>query len=249
MAKYEFKKNGQTLELTNISGIDGFGFPPVDVASEARGWRVDGSRVQHTAYMERPFTFTFDISEGSGVDMMKERSAIYRFFADKQPASLECTIEDQLYVLDDVYLAGDSGHRMHETPVMTVILQFVAGDPFFKREILQNWVALGSPISLANEGDLEVRPQITIRGELTSVSVVRGAYSATVNKEIATGEYIEINDGIWYIESDGTRHNAYPDSTVESRPIWLAKGDNTIVTSVAGTGEIKIEGFEKYASL
>lgn len=249
MAKYEFKKSGQTLELTNISGIEGFGFPPVDVASEARGWRVDGSRVQHTAYMERPFTFTFDISEGSGSDMMKERSDVYRFFADKQPASLECTIDNNVYVLDDVYLAGDSGHRMHETPVMTVILQFIAGDPFFKRAITQEWLALGAPFSMANEGDLEVRPKITIRGSLTSVSVVCGTYSATINKEIGANEYLVISDGIWYIDTDGVAHNAYPDSTVESKPIWLAKGDNTIVTSVTGSGEIKVEGSERYASL
>ena len=79
---------GQTLTLTRIKAITGFGIPPVKIVSQEKGYNQDGSNVSSVTYDERPFTIIMDVSGITPTEAMQLRGNILAFFSDKEPKRL-----------------------------------------------------------------------------------------------------------------------------------------------------------------
>ena len=237
---YEFKKNGESLVIENITATEGLGFPAIDIASKPKGWRRDGQNIQWLTYTERIFSLSFDITD----DAIAERRAIYAFFADKGFCDFVATIDGKVYTLKNVVIAGDSDHSMMEGVMLPAVLQFMAGEPLFQLETEEDWDDTGIA-TITNDGDMPADLIIEVRGTFSDLQVENETTNEAVNMTHAMdGDTVKIDSFNWEIMID--TENAWPYCTEDSKPPKLAKGENTVTISA---GEYRYKKIEYYASL
>jgi len=263
MQRVLFSDGVNTLELEHILEITGFGTPPVDLTSTPKGWRQDGASVQWAAYQSRPFTISFDVRADNYEAAAAERRAVIRFFADKTAKQLIYTRKDFQAYLYPVYLAGPYDTPMRETRVLTGALQFIAANPWFKRDMAASSAMIEIPVLeypaagleypaagieyssaetgllVSNPGDVDADALIRFIGPATTPYVENTATGQRieVSRELAAGEVLEINSAsgrVDIIDTGGTRHNAFNFITEDSSFITLVPGENRIEYGSAG---------------
>ena len=237
---YEFKKNGESLVIENITATEGLGFPAIDIASKPKGWRRDGQTIQWTTYTERIFSLSFDITD----DAIAERREIYSFFADKGFCDFVATIDGKAYTLKNVVIAGDSDHSMMEGVMLPAVLQFMAGEPLFQTVTETDWEDAGTE-TITNDGDMAADLIIEVRGIFSDLQVENETTNESVDMTYSVdGDTVKIDSFNWTITID--TDNGWPYCTEDSKPPKLAKGENTVTIS---TGEYRYKKIEYYASL
>ncbi len=237
---YEFKKDGESLLIENITATEGLGFPAIDIASKPKGWRRDGQNIQWLTYTERIFSLSFDITD----DAIAERRAIYSFFADKGFCDFVATIDGKAYTLKDVVIAGDSDHSMMEGVMLPAVLQFMAGTPLFQVVTEVDWGDAGTA-TIINDGDMPADLIIEVQGTFNSLFIENDTTGEEVDMTYSVdGEIVKIDSLDWKITVG--QENAWPYCTEDSKPPRLAKGENTVTISA---GEYRYKKIEYYASL
>jgi hypothetical protein len=246
----------EELTLSWIKEIQGLGIPPMDLTT-ARGFRQDGHIVQYVQYQARPFTISFDIREDTYLLAAAERRRIIAFFGDKQPKTFSYTRGGVEYLLEDVYLVGSFDTGIREQRQLEGVLQFIAGDPFFKVEhaasTLTNETAmLEWPVDYLEAGieysntdaantDItyagDVPGPLTVRflGPVTNpwVENITTGEKMEVTKAINAGETLEITSGyankrVEIILPSGVRQNAFHYIASGSSFLTLEPGSNEI---------------------
>jgi len=263
MQRFIFTDGVQTLELEYVINVIGLGTPPVSITSTPKGWRQDGVNVQWAAYDARPFTVEFDVRADNYEAAAAERRAVIRFFADKQPKQLIYMRGAWAAYLYPVYLAGPYETPMREQRVLTGALQFIAANPWFKRDLAPSSAMIEVPLLeypaagleypaagieyssaetgllVTNDGDVDADALIRFIGPATTpyVENTTTGQRIEVNRELAAGEVLEINSAsgrVDIIDTAGMRHNAFNFITEDSSFITLAPGENHIEYGSAG---------------
>jgi hypothetical protein len=263
--RFIFSNGEKQIELQNIEAIEGLGLPPTELYTHPRGWRMDGANVQWSRYTERPFTIAFDFIGVTFEQVAAQRRELLRLFANKEACELICTREDGLVVtLTGIRMVAPTLHPLHEIPYMPEIMQFIAADPYFRREIPQSsmpletarlgwpapnglsWLAGGIPFSIAekeimltNHGDVYADAIIRFSGPATTpyVENLTTGQKLTVNRTLGNDDVLEINSRTGRVDiigSDGTRNNAFNYITDDSVFLRYAIGQNIIEFGSAG---------------
>lgn len=242
---YEFKKNGESLQINNITATEGLGYPVIDIASKAKGWRRDGRNIQWLTYGERIFSLSFDVTDNA----VAERRKIYAFFADKGFCDFVATVDGKAYTLKDVVIAGDSDHSMPEGVMLPVVLQFMAGQPLFQVETDEDWTSISGnkTLTIDNDGDMLADLILEVKGTFSNLKVenLTTGEEVVFSKSVAN-KTILIDSKDWLIDIVDTE-NGWPYCTEDSRPPKLAKGENSVKITV--TGQARYRKIEYYASL
>lgn len=266
---------GNRLELENVVSVSGLGIAPALLTMADRGYDVDGSEVTNAKYDTRPFSVAWDVYDPLAVKQMR---AIGAYFAGNKPKTFWYKHDDDtLKCLTPVYLNAAVEWDLSSVPVKTLVMSFVAPEPWFK--IILPYAsatfedgALEFPLSIPEEGVVLSTATYKLTssnaGDKLADTVIRfvgGAVqpyvtntttgeSLSVNRTVAADEVLEINSATGRVDiigADGTRHNAFNYLGADDDFIHLVQGDN-ILTFGAGTGTIgymEVGGFEYYASV
>jgi len=178
-----------------------------------------------------------------------------------------------------VYLMGGFETPIASSRLMPSVVQFMAGDPYFKNDIPATSAVIEEPLLEWPEDGLELpedgielsatttKLMVYNNGDVQSDAIIRFVGPAVtpyvenqttgerieVDRELDEGDVLEINSEtgrVDIIDVDG-RHNAFNYITDDSEFITLAPGDNEIEFGSAGgaLGYIEIRGIERYAGI
>jgi hypothetical protein len=277
--RFVFQSDAETYEIQNIKSVQGLGLPPVKLTSKTY-WRRDGLKVNDVGYDARIMTFEWDFDNKTFEEAATQRRSFMRFFADKGPRKLEYTRADGMTVyLYPVYLAAGSAPAMEEHANLPEAMQFIAENPYFKRNLVVTSVTLETPLlewpdaglewteqgfecssasntlQSANEGDINADTVIRFYGPAVTpfVENTTTGQRFEVDRTLGASDMLEVDSAsgrVNIIDGAGVRHNAYNYMTEDSELIQLARGVNQIqFGSAGGGGYIEIGGVEYYASL
>jgi hypothetical protein len=276
--RYIFHSDAESIELKYVSGAEGLGVPPVDIES-TKGYRQDGVTVHGVDYQPRVFTLSFGIAGKNFLAAADERRKVARFFADKKPKKFVYMRDNFTAYLYPVYLMGGFETPIASSRLMPSVVQFMAGDPYFKNDIPSTSAAIEEPLLEWPEDGLELvegglelststtRLSVKNNGDVQSDAIIRFIGPAVtpyienlttgerieVDRTLDEGEVLEINSmtGRVDIIEDDERHNAFNFISDESEFITLAPGQNEIEFGSAGgaLGYIEIRGIERYAGI
>jgi phage-related protein len=270
MQKYIFSNGNEEIELKYVSAVEGLGIPLADVISTKRHGQ-DGEVVSSVTYQPRVFSLAFGIAGKNYLAATDERRRITRFFADKKPKTFWYRRENFAAYLYPVYLRDGYETGMTQSRLLPGIVQFVATDPWFKRDIAPtsaaletarlgwpapnglSWLAGGIPFStaekelvLVNHGDVDADTIIRFYGSAVTPYVhnLTTGLKITVNRTLGSTDILEINSAtgrVDIISSDGTRNNAFNYITDASDFVNLAPGINAIEYGGAGGADGYLE--------
>jgi hypothetical protein len=276
--RYIFHSDTESLELKYVSEAEGLGVPPVDIES-TKGYRQDGVTVHGVDYQPRVFTLSFGVAGKNFLAAANERRKVARFFADKKPKKFVYMRDNFTVYLYPVYLMGGYETPIASSRLMPGIVQFMAGDPYFKNDIPSTSAVIEEPLLEWPEDGLELPEEgielsatttklmVYNNGDVQSDAIIRFIGPAVtpyienlttgerieVERTLDEGEVLEINSmtGRVDIIGDGERHNAFNFITDDSELLTLAPGTNEIEFGSAGgaLGYIEIRGIERYASI
>ena len=262
MQRYIFSNGAETLELHYVSAVEGLGIPPVDIIS-TKGYKQDGVTVRNADYQPRVFSLSFGIAGKNYLAATEERRAITRFFADKLPKSFSYQRDNFSAYLYPVYLTGGYDTGIKKSRLIPGVMQFIAANPYFKRDIPHSSVMLEVPLFEYPEAGLEwpadglefstaeERLEVYNTGDIGADAVVRFVGPAITpyventttsqrieaDRTLDAGDVLEINSAtgrVDIIDALGDRHNAFNYITDTSEFITLAPGVNNIAFGSAG---------------
>ena len=276
--KYVFSNGVKSIELEYVRNIAGLGLPPVDITS-SKGYRQDGVTVHSVEYQARPFTIEFDMRGDTYAAAIAELRALATFFADKGPKTFIYSRSGWTAYLYPVYLAGAYDPDMRELSVIAGSMQFIAANPYFKKDIDYDSVQTEVAVFEIPEAGFEI-PEAGIElstaenkmikqvdADVLSPAFIRFIGPATtpyvenkttgerieVNRTLESGETLIINaetHRVDILDSLGDIHNAFNYIVDGSDFIHLAPGTNEIEFGAAGgSGFIEIGRCEYYASI
>ena len=278
MQRFIFYSDTDSLELRYVSEATGLGVPSVDIES-TKGYRQDGVTVHGVDYQPRVFSLSFGVKGKNFLAAADERRKIARFFADKKPKKFVYMRDNFSVYLYPVYLMGGYETPIASSRLMPSVVQFMAGDPYFKNDIPATSAVIEEPLLEWPEDGLELpedgielsatttKLMVYNNGDVQSDAIIRFVGPAVtpyvenqttgerieVDRELDEGDVLEINSEtgrVDIIDVDG-RHNAFNYITDDSEFITLAPGDNEIEFGSAGgaLGYIEIRGIERYAGI
>ena len=278
MQRFIFYSDTDSLELRYVSEATGLGVPSVDIES-TKGYRQDGVTVHGVDYQPRVFSLSFGIAGKNFLAAADERRKVARFFADKKPKKFVYMRDNFTAYLYPVYLMGGYETPIASSRLMPSVVQFMAGDPYFKNDIPATSAVIEEPLLEWPEDGLELpedgielsatttKLMVYNNGDVQSDAIIRFVGPAVtpyvenqttgerieVDRELDEGDVLEINSEtgrVDIIDVDG-RHNAFNYITDDSEFITLAPGDNEIEFGSAGgaLGYIEIRGIERYAGI
>ena len=255
MQRYIFHSDAESLELKYVSEAEGLGVPLVDIES-TKGYRQDGVTVHGVDYQPRVFTLSFGIAGKNFLAAADERRKVARFFADKKPKKFVYMRDNFTAYLYPVYLMGGFETPIASSRLMPSVVQFMAGDPYFKNDIPSTSAAIEEPLLEWPEDGLELvegglelststtRLSVKNNGDVQSDAIIRFIGPAVtpyvenkttgerieVERTLDEGEVLEINSmtGRVDIIGDDERHNAFNFISDDSELITLAPGQNEI---------------------
>lgn len=278
MQRFVFYSDTSSIELRYVSEAEGLGVPPVDIES-TKGYRQDGVTVHGVDYQPRVFTLSFGVKGKDFLAAADERRKITRFFADKKPKKFVYMRDNFTAYLYPVYLMDGYESPIASSRLMPGIVQFMAGDPYFKNDIPATSAVIEEPLLEWPEEGLELpedgielsatttKLMVYNNGDVQADAIIRfiGPAVTPYVENTTTGERIEVDrtldeDAVLEISSvtgrvdiieDGERHNAFNFISDDSEFITLAPGMNEIEFGSAGgaLGYIEIRGVEKYAGI
>lgn len=274
----EFSNSVTTLALNYVKNIIGLGLAPVDIES-MQSYRQDGSTVQSVTYQARPFTIDFDIRGSNAMAAELERKAVLNFFGEKGAKTFRYGRNGKQYYLFPVYMAAPFDPDIREFLSQSGSAQFLASNPYFKRDIplnsVQTETALlevsGTGMEIPTAGiefaSAENRIVVACGGSNVSPVIIRFVGPAItpfvhnittderieVNRSVAAGEILIINTETYrvdVIDSSGISHNAFNYILDGSDFLHFNPGDNIIeFGSAGGSGYIEVGGLEYYAGV
>ena len=275
MQRYIFSNGVETLELHYVSAVEGLGIPPVDLIS-TKGYQQDGVTVRNADYQPRVFSLSFGIAGKNYLEATEERRAITKFFADKSPKTFRYERENFSAYLYPVYLTGGYTTDIKRSRLIPGVMQFMAGNPYFKidipntsillEEALLEWVEAGiewpeagvefstaeNKLTVNNNGDIHADAVVRFIGPAVTPYIENKttAQRIEVDRTLESGDILEINSAtgrVDIIDSVG-RHNAF-NYIGDSDFITLAPGANNIEFGSAGgaLGYVEVWGTEYYA--
>lgn len=278
MQQYIFGNGIEKIELKYVSAVEGLGIPFADVISTKRH-RQDGEAVGSVNYQSRVFSLAFGVAGKNYLAAADERRRITRFFADKKPKHFWYSRENFTAYLYPVYLRDGYDTGITRSRLLPSIMQFIAANPWFKKDIAPTsamleiplmeypedgleWVADGLEYSTAenelqilNRGDVEADTVIRFTGPAATPRIENRTTGEIieVDRTIDVGDVLEINSvtgRVDIISNDG-RHNAFNFITDDSDFIHLAPGVNQIEFGSGGgaLGYVEIGGTEYYAGI
>lgn len=278
MQRYIFHSDTESLELKYVSEAEGLGVPPVDIES-TKGYRQDGVTVHGVDYQPRVFSLSFGIAGKNFLAAADERRKVAGFFADKKPKKFVYMRDNFTAYLYPVYLMGGFETPIASSRLMPGIVQFMAGDPYFKNDIPATSAVIEEPLLEWPEEGLEIPEEgielsttttkliVHNNGDVQSDAIIRFIGPAVtpyvenkttgerieVDRTLTEGDVLEINSQTGRVDIiDGeTRHNAFNYISDNSEFITLAPGNNEIDFGSAGgaLGYIEIQGVERYAGI
>lgn len=276
--KFEFTDGVNTVELKYVINATGMGIPPIDIET-TQAYKQDGVTVQSVTYQSRAFTLEFDIRGANAAAAEAERKKVLEFFGNKGAKTFTYTRNGNKYYLSPVFMAAAYDPDMHELLAQTGTAQFIAGNPYYKRDIPYTSVQTETPVFEVPQEGVEVTAEgiefstaqnkmvLVNSGGVVSPAFIRFVGPATtpyventttnerieVNREIDAGEELVINTEkhrVDIIDNQGNSHNAFNYIIDGSDFIHLSPGGNDIAFGAAGgTGYIEVGGIEYYAGV
>lgn len=260
---YKFTDGSRTIELKYVTAVQGLGSPPVSIATSGV-FNQDGVGVNSVWYQARPVMLSFDIRQKNYAAAVAERRALIQFFADKRPKTFLYTRDDWAVYLYPVYLAAPIDTGVDEIRILSASLQFLAANPYLKRDIPFSSVALetavleydevtgfeypegGAEYSTAqtafpvfNSGDVDSPTVIHFIGDAESPYVQNDTTGkrVTITKTLESDEMLVIDSEartVQVIDMDGNCNNAFQYLLRGSEFIELVPGENIISFGSSG---------------
>lgn len=260
---YKFTDGINTLELKYVTAVQGLGTPPVNIATSGV-FNQDGVSFNSVWYQARPVTVSFDIRGNNYATAVAERRAVAQFFADKRPKTFIYTRNDWSVYLYPVYLAAPVDTGIDEIRILSASLQFLAANPYLKRDIPFSSVALETPeleydeisgfeyplegaeysraqqsFPVVNSGDVNSPTVIHFIGGATNPYVQNDTTGkrVTITKVLESDEMLVIDSEkrtVQVIDKDGNSNNAFQYLQAYSEFIELVPGENIISFGSSG---------------
>lgn len=261
--KYQFSDGVNVLDLKYVTAVQGLGTPPMNIATSGV-FNQDGVSVNSVWYQARSVTITFDIRQNNYAAAVAERRALAQFFADKRPKKFLYTRNDWAIYLYPVYLAAPIDTGIEEIRILSASLQFLAANPYLKRDIPFSSVALETPeleydeisgfeyplegaeysraqqsFAVVNSGDVNSPTVIHFIGGATNPYVQNDTTGrrVTITKVLESDEMLVIDSEkrtVQVIDKDGNFNNAFQYLAVDSEFIELVPGENIISFGSSG---------------
>ena len=278
MQRYIFSNGIEEIELKYVSAVEGLGIPLANVVTTKRH-RQDGETVNSVNYQSRIFSLAFGIAGKNYLAAADERRRITKFFADKKPKYFRYSRDNFAAYLSPVYLMDGYSTDMIQIRLIPGVMQFMATNPWFKRDIAPTsamleiplleypesgleWVEGGIEFSTAenelmlrNNGDVEADTAIRFTGPAATPRIENRTTGEVieVDRTIDAGDVLEINSATGRVDiiNDEGRHNAFNFISADSDFIHLAPGVNHIEFGSAGgaLGYVEVAGVEYYAGI
>jgi hypothetical protein len=211
MQTYKFYNGSSYLELEYVTEGIGLGLAPVEIKT-SKIYNQNGVRVNNVTYGARPFSLKFDLNKANAAAVIAERRNIIKFFADNGPKYFIFNRDGWEVYLYPVYIAAQFDTIMDEIRVRTGnILQFIAENPFFKKDIPLSSVATEIPLFEYPSYGLEypsygieysmTEEEINIpdnEGDVISPGLIRfiGPANAPWVENTTTGERLELKSSM-----------------------------------------------------
>jgi phage-related protein len=252
-----------TIELKYVTAVQGLGSPPVNIATSGV-FNQDGVSVNSIWYQARPVTLSFDIRQANYAAAVAERRALIRFFADKQPKTFLYSRNNWTVYLSPVYLVAPIDTGIEEVRILSTSLQFLAANPYLKRDIPFSSVALETaeleydeaegfeyPLEGAEYSTAQTALTVFNSGDVDSSAVIHfigGAENpyvqndttgkrVTVTKTLEPYEMLVIDSEtrtVRVIDNEGNSNNAFQYLAEGSEFIELVPGANIISFGSSG---------------
>jgi phage-related protein len=257
-----FTNGVNTIELKYVTAVQGLGSPPVNVATSGV-FNQDGVMVNSVWYQARPVTLSFDIRQTNYAAAAAERRALIRFFADKQPKTFLYSRNNWAVYLSPVYLVAPIDTGIDEIRILSASLQFLAANPYLKRDIPFSSVALETAmlqyledgfeypeggveystaqtaLTVFNSGDVDSPTVIHFIGGAENPYVQNDTTGkrVTVTKTLELYEMLVIDSEartVLVIDNEGGSNNAFQYLAEGSEFIELVPGANIISFGSSG---------------
>lgn len=145
MQRFFFTDGETTIELKNVTGVAGLDMPPRKIVT-SQGFEQDGVTVRSITFAERPFSISLDMRGKNYAEAVEQRRELSRFFGTRKPKKFIYDRDDYQLFLEDVYMTQQFETGGKELHILSGVLQFVAANPFFQREINIPSVPLEEPL-------------------------------------------------------------------------------------------------------